>query len=109
MAKKYSKLFDPVKIGNLEIANKFFMAPMGIVGMSDADGAFTSRAIEYYVERARGGTGLIITGVTKVDVEVEAFGAPSISVIPYNVTSFLQSAKRLTERVQAYINNNKLL
>jgi 2,4-dienoyl-CoA reductase-like NADH-dependent reductase (Old Yellow Enzyme family) len=42
------------------------MAPMGAFGLVDNEGCYSQRAIDYYVERAKGGTGLIITSITKV-------------------------------------------
>ena len=59
---KYKNLFTPIKIGSAEIKNRFAMAPMGPLGLSDAQGGFNQRGIDYYTERAKGGTGLIITG-----------------------------------------------
>lgn len=47
------------------------MAPMGPLGLADANGCWNQRGIDYYVERAKGGTGLIITGVTFFDQVVE--------------------------------------
>jgi hypothetical protein len=64
---RYRKLFEPVKIGKVEIKNRVVMAPMGIVGLVNPDGSLSARAIEYYIERARGGVGLIITAVHKVE------------------------------------------
>ena len=61
---RYKNLFTPVKIGSLTIKNRFAMAPMGPLGLSDSQGGFNQRGIDYYTERAKGGTGLIITGVT---------------------------------------------
>ena len=55
-------LFEPGRIGKLELKNRFYMAPMGPSGMTDADGAFMETAVDYYSRRARGGVGLIITG-----------------------------------------------
>jgi len=52
-----NKLFETIKIGNVEIKNKIAMAPMGAFGLISDDGAFNQRAIDYYVERAKGGTG----------------------------------------------------
>ena len=68
---KYSKLFSPIKIGSITIKNRFAMAPMGPLGLADANGGWDQRGIDYYVERAKGGTGLIITGVTFFDQVVE--------------------------------------
>ena len=62
MKKQYSILFEPVTIGSCTIKNRFAMAPMGPLGLGDAEGGFNQRGIDYYTERAKGGTGLIITG-----------------------------------------------
>lgn len=53
-------LFTEGKIGNLVIPNRVIMAPMGT--KSDPDGGFCQRDIDYFVERAKGGAGMIITG-----------------------------------------------
>lgn len=57
MANPYANLFQPIKIGKVEIKNRFMLAPMGPGGFCDADGSFNYRGVEFYVERARGGTG----------------------------------------------------
>ena len=54
------KVFEKGYIGSLEIKNRILMAPMGT--KSDPDGGFCSRETEYFVERAKGGVGMIITG-----------------------------------------------
>lgn len=48
------------KIGKMEVPNRICMAPMGT--KADYDGGFCVRDYHYYEERAKGGTGLIITG-----------------------------------------------
>jgi 2-enoate reductase len=65
----YPKLFEPISIGKVNIRNRIAMAPMGIVGLTNPDGNPGQRAIDYYIERARGGTGLIITGLFQVHNE----------------------------------------
>ena len=73
-------LLEPIKIGPVEIKNRVAMAPMGIVGLVNADGSLNARGIDYYIERARGGVGLIITGVHKVESELEFMtGAAMVS------------------------------
>lgn len=71
MSEHFSRLFEPVRIGKVTIKNRLAMAPMGIVGLTDIEGNPTQRAIDYYAERARGGIGLIITSLFKVDNEIE--------------------------------------
>ena len=61
--KKMEKLFEPGRIGKLSIRNRIVMAPMGIIGLTEPDGKILQRAIDYYVERAKGGVGLIVTGL----------------------------------------------
>ena len=78
MKEQYRILFDRVKIGNVELKNRFLMAPMGPLGLGDADGAFNQRGIDYYTERAKGGTGLIVTGVTFSDYTVEEHSCPGV-------------------------------
>ena len=62
MENAFKPLFESMKIGNVEIKNKFFMAPMATTVMSDENQCYTPQSVEYYVERAKGGVGLIITG-----------------------------------------------
>jgi len=102
MSLKYKKLFEPVKIGSLEVKNRFAMAPMGPLGLADAEGGFNQRGVEYYTARARGGTGLIITGVTFVDNVVEEHGMPSVPCSTHNPLHFIRTAREMTERIHAY-------
>ncbi|NME83363.1 FAD-dependent oxidoreductase [Clostridium sp. SM-530-WT-3G] len=99
---KYKKLFEPIKIGNCEIKNRFALAPMGPLGLADAEGGFNQRGIDYYTERAKGGTGLIITGVTFVDNEVEEHSMPSTPCPTHNPVHFVRTSREMTERIHAY-------
>jgi len=58
---KYEMLFKPIKIGNVEIKNRIAMAPLGHYG-STLDGDVTDQVKAWYAARAKGGTGLIISG-----------------------------------------------
>lgn len=98
----YKKLFTPVQIGSITIKNRFALAPMGPLGLADADGGFNQRGIDYYTERAKGGTGLIITGVTFVDNEVEEHGMPNVPCSTHNPVHFIRTAREMTERIHAY-------
>lgn len=99
---KYKNLFTPIKIDNCEIKNRFAMAPMGPLGLADAEGGFNQRGIDYYTERAKGGTGLIITGVTFSDCEVETQSMPNCPNSTYNPVHFVRTSKEMTERIHAY-------
>lgn len=95
-------LFTPLSIGKVSIKNRFAMAPMGPLGLGDAQGGFNQRGIDYYTARARGGTGLIITGVTFVDNTIEEHGMPNCPNSTYNPVQFVRTAREMTERVHAY-------
>ncbi|EAS43725.1 FAD-dependent oxidoreductase [Photobacterium profundum] len=102
MDKSHRVLFEPMKIGSLMLKNRYSMAPMGTLGCVDNDGAYNQRGIEYYIARAKGGVGLIITGVQMVENELEQFPMPSLPCPSYQPTAYIRSAKEMTERVHAY-------
>lgn len=62
----YEKLFEPININKLEIKNRIVMGPMGNVGMADETGKPSRKMINYFIERAKGGAGLITSGMTPV-------------------------------------------
>lgn len=81
---RMQKLFEPGKIGKLSIRNRIVMAPMGIIGLTEPDGRILQRAIDYYTERAKGGVGLIVTGLFLpiLDIESGPLKKLGISLIP---------------------------
>ncbi|MDM8301735.1 FAD-dependent oxidoreductase [Collinsella tanakaei] len=69
MSAHYPNLFSPIKIGNVEVPNRIAMMPMGVFSprlMDLKTGAYTKDGADYYIERAKGGTGLIITGLVPI-------------------------------------------
>lgn len=99
---EYKTLFTPVSIGKVQMKNRFAMAPMGPLGLADAQGGFNQRGIDYYTERAKGGTGLIITGVTFSDCSVEMQSMPNCPNSTYNPVHFVRTSREMTERIHAY-------
>ncbi len=65
------KLFEPGKIGKMELKNRIVMPPMNVGRMCDADDSWGERIQEYYAARARGGTGLITTMWAPVSQKLE--------------------------------------
>lgn len=57
--KSLTRLFNPGRIGNMSVRNRFVMPPMQTRG-ADEDGFVTDSLINYYAARANGGAGLII-------------------------------------------------
>lgn len=65
---KYKKLFERGKIGSLELKNRIVMSPMA-TNYSDVSGEVSDREVRYFEERAKGGVGMIIVGITRIDDE----------------------------------------
>lgn len=99
---KYQKLFSPITVGGVTLKNRFAMAPMGPLGLADANGGWNQRGIDYYTERAKGGTGLIITGVTFFDQFVEKQDPSTVPNPLYKPVQFVKTSREMTERVHAY-------
>ena len=59
----YDHMFSPITVNRLEIRNRLVMGPMGNVSMADETGRPSAKMIAYFEERARGGVGLITSGL----------------------------------------------
>ena len=93
-----SKLFERGSIGGLELKNRVVMPAMGC-SLAEADGSAGEQIIRYYQARARGGVGLIITEITRID-DITGVGTPcQLSVTDMK---FIPGLVRLAEAVHAY-------
>lgn len=96
---KYKKLFEPVSIGKVTLKNRTSMGP---VGYADAFGGFQQRLQDYYVERAKNGVGLIITGICDVDMNLEGIPTMGLPCPTTNPLAFIHSTYSMNERIHAY-------
>lgn len=62
----YEHVFSPVQINGVKIKNRFVMAPMGNLQMCEESGRPSEKMIAYFTERAKGGTGLLTTGLIPI-------------------------------------------
>lgn len=62
----YDMMFSPVKVNRITIKNRLVMAPMGNISMCDETGRPNEKMLAYFTERAKGGVGLITTGLVPV-------------------------------------------
>lgn len=62
----YDHLFSPIRINRLTVKNRLVMGPMGNVNMCDETGKPNEKMLAYFTERAKGGVGLITTGLIPV-------------------------------------------
>ncbi len=70
---KTEMLTKPLQIKKLHLRNRMVMPPMN-TNFSDINGAVTPQMSEYYVRRARGGTGLIVVEAASVVPDVKNHG-----------------------------------
>ncbi len=68
----FEHLFQPIKIGKLEIKNRIVMGPTA-THFENEDGTFTQQGIDHYAARAKGGAGIIIIGCVTVDTRARYF------------------------------------
>lgn len=66
---KYEKLFTPFNIGKMEVKNRLVMSPMG-TNSALANGRKTDNEIDYFIERAKGGVGMIIMGCQPLNEKI---------------------------------------
>ena len=101
--KNHAPLFEPIAIGGVELKNRYAMSPMASFGLVDAGGVPTDDGVEYFVTRARGGIGLILTGVCYVDDVVE--GITSKTLMCTSSTDKWQAMQqycKMAERIHAF-------
>lgn len=70
--KNYPHLFSEGKIGNVKLRNRSVMAPMG-TGHVGNDFCFNQELTEFYMERAKGGVGMVIHECAFVATDIDPF------------------------------------
>ncbi len=95
---QYPTLFSPMKIGNVTIKNRIVMPPM-MLGFANIDGTPTDKQLDYFEERAIGGAGLIIPGITRVN---DSTGAAAFAQLSMSHDYNIEPMKKLVERVHKH-------
>ncbi|TCJ37514.1 NADH:flavin oxidoreductase [Parafrankia sp. BMG5.11] len=95
---RFPHLLSPGRIGSLKLRNRIAVTAMG-VSLSEDDGTVGEKLIAYHEEQARGGAGLIITGVTGVAWPV---GSVSWQQTAISDDRFVPGLSALTERVKGH-------
>jgi 2-enoate reductase len=67
----YPRLFAPIQINRLTIRNRIVMGPMGNISMAEEMGRPANKMIQYFTERARGGAGLITSGLVPFSQNID--------------------------------------
>lgn len=82
---KYPHLFSPIRVGNVVFRNRIFASPTGWVDIKD-DHTLGDNAIDYYVEKAKGGAASVCVGECQVDFPRSPRGTRCIDLLnPFNL------------------------
>ena len=97
---RYPALFEPFKIGKVEIKNKIVMSPLLAIGWFDEQSVISDKMIDYYEERAKGGVGAVFTCGNVPDAYLEDC---AFTISPFRAPErFVPQVKKLAERLHKY-------
>ncbi len=99
---EYDKLFEPGKINGLEIKNRTVMNAMGTLGFSDSRGIPSKAWGDYYIARAKGGVGLIITGIHPVSNHHEVLIDTNLPHMYQDPEGYILSTRMAIEAIHAH-------
>ena len=74
---KYSSIFKPLTIKKMTLKNRIVMPPMG-TNFANLDGSFNAKHLMYYLQRAKGGTGLITLENVCIDFPMGSNGTTQL-------------------------------
>ena len=101
MKTKYPHIFEPMTIRRMTVKNRIVMTPMG-TNYGEQNGEMSFLHINYYEQRAKGGTGLLIVENASVDspqvlTEQHSF----VSTLTTTSQDFSNYARAFTNMVRA--------
>ncbi len=67
----YTSIFSPIWVNRMTIKNRVVMAPMGNLMMCEEYGRPSEKMIRYFVARAKGGVGLITSGLIPISDKID--------------------------------------
>ena len=71
----FDSMFSPIRVNGLTLKNRLVMAPMGNIDMCEETGRPNDKMLQYFFSRAKGGVGLITTGLIPISHHID----PSIT------------------------------
>lgn len=88
-------LFKPIIVGGVEVRNRIVMPALNM-GYASSDGSVTDELINFYIERARGGVGLITVGGAYPELR----GKIHHGMLGIHNDSLINSYRRLTDSIK---------
>jgi len=96
----FSKLFEPIQIGDMEVKNRIAMAPMNM-GFTDPNGYPGDQVLAHYATRARGGFGLITTEAVMINPH-PWWGGEAMNVSTFTDYRYYRFWSKVVETVHNY-------
>lgn len=99
----YDCLFNPLKVGSIELKNRIVLEPMGIHShrLVNEDGSFTNDGITYYETIAKGGAALLITSAMPVNSKFD-MSKGSKAAMDLAGEEFIANTKKMTDRIHQH-------
>ncbi|MBQ9227908.1 MAG: FAD-dependent oxidoreductase [Eubacterium sp.] len=94
----FDMLFSPMKIGTMEVKNRVVMTAAEF-SLGQTNGEPTERMMNYYEERAKGGVGLIIPGICRVN---DMAAASTFTQLSMSSDRHIEPMKELVKRVHRH-------
>lgn len=94
----FKKLMQPLIINGMTLKNRVMMTPMG-TNLANPDGSISEAHKQYYRQRAKGGTGLIVVENVCVDFPMGSNGTTQLRL---DHDSFIPHLYELTEDLHRY-------
>lgn len=95
---KYEKLLEKGRIGKVNLKNRVVMTAMG-VNLANSQGEANDVITRYYEERAKGGVGLIITEIARIDDE---YGVGTPNQLSVTEVRHIPHLERMIQTIQKY-------
>ena len=101
MKTKYPHIFEPMTIRRMTVKNRIVMTPMG-TNYGEQNGEMSFLHINYYEQRAKGGTGLLIVENASVDSPQGSNGTTQLRIdLTTTSQDFSNYARAFTNMVRA--------
>lgn len=95
---RYPHLFQPIRIGGVELPNRICHVPTDI-SSANADGSVNDRVIAYHEQVAQGGCGFIIVGASTPD---RTTGRPTVTCISVDEDPMIPGLSELAEAMHRH-------
>ena len=94
----YETLLSPMKIGSMTVKNRTVMTAAEF-SLGQTDGKPTERLMDYYEERAKGGVGMIIPGICRVN---DMGGASTFTQLAMSHDYHIEPMREFAERIHRH-------